>query len=64
MKPRHKWDVKEIGGEGMDWINLAQHWVWWQIILNMVINLQVPREELDEMNVSASQEEQPQGVKF
>jgi hypothetical protein len=46
-KPRHKWvnsikmDLKEIGWEGMDWINLAQDRDQWRSLVNAVMNLRV-----------------------
>jgi hypothetical protein len=47
-KPRHSWvdnikmDLREIGWDGMDWINLAQDRDQWRALANMVLNLQVP----------------------
>jgi hypothetical protein len=47
-RPRHKWendikiDLREIGNNGVNWIPLAQDRVWWQVFVNMVMNLQVP----------------------
>jgi hypothetical protein len=43
-KPRSRWvdnikyDLREIGWDGMDWIDLAQ----WRGVVNTVINLRVP----------------------
>ena len=34
-------DVKEIGWEGVDWIDLAQDRDKWQAVVNTVKNLQV-----------------------
>jgi hypothetical protein len=49
-RPRHtrRWednikiDLREIGWDGMDWIDLAQNRDRWVALVNMVINLQVP----------------------
>jgi hypothetical protein len=47
-RPRHKWennvkmDLREIGINGLNWIQLAQYRVQWQAFVNMVMNLQVP----------------------
>jgi hypothetical protein len=47
-KPRHSWednikmDLREIGIDGENWIQLPQDRVWWQAFVNMVMNLQVP----------------------
>jgi hypothetical protein len=47
-RPRHrgkdniKMDIREIGSEGVDWINLAQDRNWWQTLVNMVMNIWVP----------------------
>jgi hypothetical protein len=35
-------DVKEIGWDGMDWFHLAQDGDFWQTLINMVLNFQVP----------------------
>jgi hypothetical protein len=48
-RPRLRWkddveiDLKEVGWNGMDWINLAWHgdW-WWGLVNNMFMNLLVP----------------------
>jgi hypothetical protein len=43
-RPRRRWvdnikmDLREIGRDGMDWIDLAQH----RALLNTVMNLRVP----------------------
>jgi hypothetical protein len=36
-------DIKEIGWEGIDWIDLAHDWNTWQTSVNAVMNLQVPK---------------------
>jgi hypothetical protein len=47
-RPRHWWvdnikmDLREIGWDGMDWIDLAQDRDQWRALLNTVINLRVP----------------------
>jgi hypothetical protein len=46
--PRHRWEhnigigPREIVGEGVDWIHLAQNRDWWWTLMNMVMNFQVP----------------------
>jgi hypothetical protein len=46
-RPRHRWenniemDLREIGIDGVNWIQLAQDRVQWQACVNMVMNLQV-----------------------
>jgi hypothetical protein len=37
-----KMDLQEVGCEGMDWIDLAQDRDRWQVLVNVVMNLQVP----------------------
>jgi hypothetical protein len=37
-----KTDVREIGWDGMDWIDLAQDRDKWRALVNMVITLRVP----------------------
>jgi hypothetical protein len=47
-RPRHRWvdnvkiDLRDIGWNGMDWINLAQNRDRWRVLVNMVVNLRVP----------------------
>jgi hypothetical protein len=35
-------DLKEIGWDGVDWIDMAQDMDQWRAVVNMVLNLQVP----------------------
>jgi hypothetical protein len=35
-------DLREIGWDGVDWIELAQDRDEWRALVNMVMNLQVP----------------------
>jgi hypothetical protein len=45
---RHRWenniklDLREIGIDGVNWIQMAQDRVQWQAFVNMVMNLWVP----------------------
>jgi hypothetical protein len=47
-RPRHRWedniklDLREIGIDGVNWIQLAQDRVQWQAFVNTVMNFQVP----------------------
>jgi hypothetical protein len=47
-RPRRKWvdnikmDPREIGWDGMDWIDLAQNRYHWRAHVNAVMNLWVP----------------------
>jgi hypothetical protein len=47
-RPRRRWvdnikmDVREIGWDGVDWIELAQDRDQWRDFVNMVMNLRVP----------------------
>jgi hypothetical protein len=47
-RPTHRWednikmDLREVGIDGVSWIQLAQGKVWWQAFMSMVMNLQVP----------------------
>jgi hypothetical protein len=46
-RPRHRWvdnikmDLREIGWNGVDWIELAQDRDQWRALVNTVINLRV-----------------------
>jgi hypothetical protein len=37
-----KTDLREIGRDGGDWIDLAQDMDQWRALLNTIVNLQVP----------------------
>jgi hypothetical protein len=37
-----KMDLREIGWDGMDWIDLVQDRDQWRALLNTVVNLRVP----------------------
>jgi hypothetical protein len=37
-----KWILREIGWDGVDWIELAQDRDQWRALVNMVMNLRVP----------------------
>jgi hypothetical protein len=47
-RPRCRWvynikmDLREIGWDSMDWIDLAQDRDQWRALVNAVMNLQVP----------------------
>jgi hypothetical protein len=47
-RPRHRWedniklDLREIGINGANWIQLAQDRVQWQAFVNTIMNFQVP----------------------
>jgi hypothetical protein len=47
-RPRRRWadniemDLREIGRNGMDWIDIAQDRDQWKARVNMVMNLRVP----------------------
>jgi hypothetical protein len=36
------WTLKEIGWDGVDWINLAEGRDQWRAFVNMVMKLRVP----------------------
>jgi hypothetical protein len=38
---RRRWDFREIGWDGMDWIDLAQDRDYWRALMNTVMNLLV-----------------------
>jgi hypothetical protein len=47
-RPRRRWvnnikmNLREIGRNGMDWIDLAQDRDQWRALVNAVMNLRVP----------------------
>jgi transposase len=47
-RPRCRWvdniktGLREIGWDGMDWIDLARDWDQWRAVVNTVMNLRVP----------------------
>jgi hypothetical protein len=47
-RPRRRWvgnikgDLREIGWDGMDWIDLVQDRDQWKALVNTVMNLRVP----------------------
>jgi hypothetical protein len=47
-RPRRRWvdsitiDLREIGWDGTDWIDLTQDSDQWKDLVNMVMNLRVP----------------------
>jgi hypothetical protein len=47
-RPRRRWvdnikmDLREIGWDGVDWIDLAQDRDQWRSLVNMVMNLWIP----------------------
>jgi hypothetical protein len=48
-RPRCRWannikmDLREIGWDGMDWINMAQDRDQWGALVNTVMNLRIPK---------------------
>jgi hypothetical protein len=38
-----KLDLREIGWDGVDWIDMAQDRDQWRALVNTVLNLRVPR---------------------
>jgi hypothetical protein len=47
-RPRRRWvnnikmDVREIGWDGVDWIDMAQDRDQWRALVNTVLNIRVP----------------------
>jgi len=48
VRPRCRWednikiDLQAVGWGGMDWIDLTENRGIWQVLVNVVMNLQVP----------------------
>jgi hypothetical protein len=53
VRPRRRWednikmDLREIGTNGTNWIQLVQDRVQWRAFLNTVMNLRVPQTKHD-----------------
>jgi hypothetical protein len=47
-RPRHRWvdnikmNLREIGWDGVDWIDMTQDMEEWRALVNTVLNLRVP----------------------
>jgi hypothetical protein len=47
-RPKHRWldnikmDLREIGWNNVDWIDMAQDRDQWRALVNTVLNLEVP----------------------
>jgi hypothetical protein len=47
-RPRRRWDdniemeLREVGWEGVDWIDMAQRRDRWRALVNAVMNLRIP----------------------
>jgi hypothetical protein len=47
-RPKHKWvgnikiDLREVGWDDMDWIDMAQDRDQWMALVNAIMNLRVP----------------------
>jgi hypothetical protein len=48
LRPRHRWvnnikmDLREIGWDGVDWIDVTQNRNEWWVLVNTVVKIQVP----------------------
>jgi hypothetical protein len=42
MVDNNKMDLREVGWDGRNWIDLAQDWDRWRAYVNAVMNLRVP----------------------
>jgi hypothetical protein len=60
-RPRRRWedniklDLRELGIDWANWIQLAQHRIQWRAFVNTVMNLQVPKERIFFDNLSDNQ---------
>jgi hypothetical protein len=49
-RPRRRWvdnikmDLREVGWDGMGWIDLAQDRDQWRALVNTIMNLRVPQD--------------------
>jgi hypothetical protein len=47
-RPKRRWvdnikmDLRELGWDGMDWIDISQHRYQWRALVNTVMNFRVP----------------------
>jgi hypothetical protein len=47
-RPRHRWvdnitmELREIGWDGVDWIDMAQEGDQWRALVNTTLNFQIP----------------------
>jgi hypothetical protein len=47
-RPRHRWvdnikmDLREIGWDGVDWMDMVEDRNQWRALVNMILNLRVP----------------------
>jgi hypothetical protein len=47
-RPRRRWednikmDLRKIGIDGANWIQLSQDWIQWRACVNTIMNLRVP----------------------
>jgi hypothetical protein len=52
-RPRRRWvgnikmDLREIGWDGVDWIDIAQDREQWWALANTVLNLRVPQNAME-----------------
>jgi hypothetical protein len=50
-RPRHRWedhikmDLREIGIDGANWVQLTQDRGQWQVSVNTVVNVQIPERK-------------------
>jgi hypothetical protein len=61
-RPRHRWvdnikiDLREVGWDGMDWIDLAQNRDQWRALVNTVMNHKMLGSSRVAAQLAASQE--------